>query len=256
MQKILAAVSCILIIIFFSACGVPKNYQHAVYLSDSVTDAEKTIVYKPVLIMPGDRLNINITAINKEAAEAFNTIQAAGTTEGTQGYLVDSSGNIQLLQLGKIHVADLTPAQLQQNLQVQLEDYIKGAIVTVNIANFKINVMGEVAKPGTITVPDGKINILEAISQSGDLTLFAKRDGILVIRENNGQREFGRVNISSNKIFLSPYYNLQQNDLIYVEPEKTKFIANDAVMTRNIRNLGFVMTILSASLLIINIVNR
>lgn len=239
----------------FSSCGVPKNFQNAVYLKDSVTDSERMVLQKPVVIMPGDRLNINITAINKEAADAFNITQGAAT-QGVQGYLVDAAGNIQMLQLGTIPVAGLAPTQLQQQLQKQLDDYIKGSVVTVNIANFKVMIMGEVGSPGTLQVPDGKINILQAITQSGDLTLYAKRDNILVIREQDGKREFGRVDISSNKIFTSPYYNLQQNDVIYVEPDKTKFINNDAFLNRNVRYLGLAMTVLSAALLIVNVINR
>lgn len=235
-----------------ASCGVPKNLQNAVYFKDSVTEAQKIVVNKPAVIMPGDRLNINITATNKEAADAFNATQATAT-EGVEGYLVDTAGNILLLQLGQVHVAGLTTAQVQQNLQAQLVNYIKGPVVTVDIANFKVNVMGEVGSPGVIDVPEGKINILQAINQSGDLTIFSKRENILVIRETNGKREFGRVNISSNTIFTSPYYNLQQNDVVYVEPDKTKFINSDARMQRNLRNLAFVTTLITTALLIVSI---
>ena len=239
-------------ILLFAACGVPKSFQNAVYLKDSVTEAQKKVVSKPAIIKPGDRLAINITAINKEAAQAF-TVSATGATPDAQGYLVDSLGNIQLLQLGTVHVAGLTSAVLQDSLQRQLESYIKGPVVTVSIANFKITVMGEVTTPGIITVTEDKINILQALTQSGDLTLFAKRDNILVIREENGTREFARLDISSNKIFESPYFNLQQNDFIYVEPNKTKFIANDVITNRNIRNLGLGLTILSTVLLLVTL---
>lgn len=252
MYKVLLAIALFMLATFITSCGVPKNLRNAVYFKDSITEAEKTIMVKPTLIMPGDRLNINITAINKEAADAFNAPQTGAAT-GAQGYLVDSAGNIQLLQLGALHVAGLTTAKLQDTLQQQLVNYIKGPVVTVSIVNFKISVMGEVANPGIIIVPDGKINILQAINQSGDLTLYAKRDSILIIRETNGKREFGRVSISSNQIFTSPYYNLQQNDLIYVEPDKTKFISNDATLNRNVRYLGIAMTMLSAALLIVNL---
>ena len=241
-------------VLLLTSCGVPKNFQNAVYLKDSVTDAQKVVVNKPVVIRPGDRLNINITAVNKEAAGAFNKVSVSSTPgENEEGYLVDSLGNIQLLQLGVMHVAGLTTPQLEQNLQQQLAAYIVGPVVNVNISNFKINVMGEVAKPGTLFVTDGKMNILEALTQSGDLTIFAKRDNILVIREQNGKREFGRVDISSNKIFESPYYNLQQNDFIYVEPDKTKFIANDFITNRNVRNLSIFVTLLSTTLLIVTL---
>jgi polysaccharide export outer membrane protein len=246
-------VGCVITVVLFTGCGVPKNFQNAVYLKDSITEAEKIVVNKPVVIMPGDRLSIIVTAVNKEAAEAFN---APETDEATtpQGYLVDSAGNIRIVQLGMVHAQGLTPVQLENNLQQQLESYIKGAVVTVSISNFQINIMGEVTRPGPITVLDGKINILQALAQSGDLTLYAKRDNILVVREENGRREFGRVDISSNRIFESPYYNLQQNDVIYVEPDKTKFIANDAVTNRNIRNLGILLTLLSTALLLQNLI--
>ncbi|MFT4154022.1 polysaccharide biosynthesis/export family protein [Parafilimonas sp.] len=251
-KKSALAPACTAVVMALASCGVPKNFQHAMYLNDSVTGPESIVLYKPVVIVPGDRLSIHITAINKEAADAFNITQAAAM----QGYLVDSAGNIQLLQLGAVHVAGLTPVQLQQYLQKQLDDYIKGPVVIVTIVNFTIYMVGEVERPGAIQVPDGRINILQAIAQSGDLTLYAKRDNILVVREQDGKREFGRVDISSNKIFRSPYYNLQQNDVIYVEPAKTKFIANDVMLTRSIRYIGILTTLLSATAIILNLTNR
>lgn len=256
-------VICSLAAVFFAGCGTPKTFQHAIYLQDSITEAEKKVNSNPAIIMPGDRLSINVTAINKEAAEAFNmsttsaSVGLAGSaTPGITGYLVDSVGNIQLLQLGVIKAEGLTPGQLAANLQQQLVNYIKGPIVTVSISNFKINLFGEVTRAGTIVVPDGKINILEAIIQAGDLTLYGRRDNILVIREVNGKREFGRVDISSNRVFESPYFYLKQNDIVYAEPDKTKFISNDVITARNIRNFGFAVTILSTVILLVNLTKK
>ncbi|MBV9962210.1 MAG: polysaccharide biosynthesis/export family protein, partial [Parafilimonas sp.] len=183
-QKLIPAIA---LIVLFSSCGVPKPFQKALYLQDSVTEAEKVVTPKIAVIEFGDRLSIGITAINKEAADAFNA-SAATSASGAQGYLVDSAGNIQLLQLGLIHAAGLTPAQLEANIEQQLADYIKGPVVSVSITNFKISVFGEVGNPGVINVPDGKITILQAIVQSGDVAMFGKRDNILVIREENGKR--------------------------------------------------------------------
>jgi polysaccharide export outer membrane protein len=203
------------------------------------------------MIKPGDRLNISITAINQEAAGQFN-ISAAGT--GTSaGYLVDSLGNIRLLQLGTLHVTGLTAARLQDTLQQILVNYIKGPVVSVSIANFKVNMMGEIGNPGVLAVPDGNINILQAITQAGDLKPDARRDNILVIREVNGKREFGRVDISTNEVFGSPYFYLRQNDIVYIEPDRKKYQTNDVQMTRIIRNYGFALTVVSGIILLVNL---
>ena len=255
MYKIIIAVG-VIIQVIFSSCGVPKPFQHVQYFEDSVTESEKNIINREPVIEANDRLLINITALNKEAAQDFNAQTSAGTSSGTQGYLVDSAGNIEMLQLGLIKVAGLTTKQLAANLQQQLADYIKGSVVTVSISNFKINVFGEVGRPGVLNVPDGKITILEALVQSGDLSLYSKRDNILVIRENNGKREFGRVNVNSNHVFESPYYNLKQNDIIYVEADKTKYISNNPALERDLRNLGIATTLLSTVLLVINLVKQ
>ncbi len=242
----------IVAVIVFSSCGVPKTFQHVLYLQDSVTAAEKVVKNAPAIIEPGDRLNINITAINKTAADDFNMVSGGGTS--TQGYLVDTSGNIEMLQLGVVKAGGLTTAQLAANLQQQLDAYLKGSVVTVSISNFKVSVFGEVGRPGIISVPDGKLTILDALIQSGDISTFGRRDNILVVRETNGQREFGRVNVNSNQVFLSPYYYLKQNDMIYVEADKTKYINNDPRLERSLRNLGIATTILSTVLLVINLV--
>lgn len=251
MKKIIVAA---LVIALFASCGVPKPFQHTTYFQDSVTEAEKNIIASPTIISPGDRLSIDITAINKGAADAFNITTSSGTA--STGYLVDSLGNIQLLQLGTIKASGLSTAALAADLQQRLTNYLKGPIVTVAIINFKVSVMGEVGNPGIIQVPDGHITILEAIVQSGDLTLFSKRQNILVIRQQDGKRQFANVDITSNHIFESPYFNLKQNDIVYVEPDKTKFINNDPKLERGLRNLGIATTLLSTVLLIINLVNR
>ncbi len=210
-------------------------------------------MHNPIVIRPGDRLGIAITAVNKEAAEAFNATPAAGESS-TGGYLVDSAGNIQLLQLGLLHVAGYTTPQLKDTLQQELVGYIAGPLVTVSIINFQVNIMGEVGSPGAITVPDGKMNILQAITRSGDITQYGKRENILVIRELNGERTFGRVDISSNHVFESPYFYLQQNDIIYVEPAKAKF--NEVAINKTLRNIGIATSLISFILVIISLATR
>ncbi|HVZ95248.1 MAG TPA: polysaccharide biosynthesis/export family protein [Chitinophagaceae bacterium] len=241
-----------LLMLCSTGCVSRKAFQQALYFKDSVTEAEKMVANNPVIIRPGDRLNINITAINKEAAEQFNMNGGTGATAGA--YLVDSLGNIQLLQLGTIRASGYSAAQLQDTLQQMLNPYLKGSIVTVSIANFRINMMGEIGRAGVLEVPDGNINILQAITQAGDLKEDARRDNILVIREVNGKREFGRVDISTNHVFNSPYFYLQQNDIVYIEPDRKKYQGNDAEMTRVMRNYGFAVAVLSTILLVTNLI--
>ena len=249
MYKILPGIA---LMILLASCGVPKPFQHTTYFTDSITAAEKVVHDTPTLIQPGDRLEISITAINQEAAAAF----MAPTSATVPGYLVDSLGNIQLLQFGRMHVAGFSTPSLADTLEKLVTDYLKGPVVTVNIINFRVRIFGEVGAPGVLEVPDGKITILDAIIQKGDLGLFAKRQNILIIREENGKRTFGRVDITSNQIFNSPYYYLRQNDIVYVEADKTKFISNNPVLERNLRNLGIAVSLLSTVLLIINLTKQ
>lgn len=252
MYKLLVVICC-LCLIFSTGCVSRKAFEQALYFKDSVTASEKMITNNPVIIRPGDRLSVSITAINKTAAEEFNLSGGTGSTAAS-GSLVDSAGNIQLLQLGTVQAAGFTAAQLQDTLQQRLTTYLKGPIVTVSIINFRVNMMGEIGHAGVLDVPDGNINILQAITQAGDLKEDARRDNILVIREVNGKREFGRVDISSNHVFNSPYFYLQQNDVVYIEPDRKKYQGNDAEMTRVMRNYGFAVTVLSTILLVTNLI--
>ncbi len=227
-----------------------------IYLADSVQAAQKTVHVASTYIQPGDRLGITVTALDPLAAAPFNLSAASQGGSSTQtveqvSYLVDSTGNIRFPQLGKVYVSGFTVNQVAATLQEKLVPYIKEPLATVNIVNFKVNVLGEVNSPGTITITDGKATILEALSLSGDLTIFGKRDNILVVREINGTREFGRLNLASNDIFTSPFFYLKQNDVIYVEMDKTKIISNDVIANRNIRNYTIALSTLTTLLVII-----
>lgn len=137
-------------------------------------------------------------------------------------YLVDKEGYINFPVIGKIKVDGLTKQELSSLLQDKISKYVKDPLVNVQITNFKVMVMGEVTRPGGLSVKNDRITILDAIGYSGDLTINADRKNILVIRDNNGQKEFGRLDITQPDIFASPYFYLQQNDVVYVEPNVAK----------------------------------
>ncbi len=178
------------------------------------------------IIRKNDILSISVTSLNAAATEIFNT---PNTTPGVQGgmvtgYLVNSEGNIQFPILGSIKADGLSKEQLKESIQKKLVDrqLLTDPIVTIRRLNFKVTVLGEVKNPTVIPVPNEKISLLEAIGLAGDLTIYAKRENVLVIREENGQKVIKRLNLNSDELLQSPYYYLQSDDVVYVEPNKAR----------------------------------
>ncbi len=250
--------------------------KNMIYLDDSVTDAEK-LVSKDfrLLLQPGDRISILVTALNPEAAQQFNVLTAttlsisadASKSSGSAsnpappivsdyGYLVDGDGNIQFPELGNVQVRGLTLSEVGDKIKKQLLQFLKEPTVIVNLINFRVNVLGEVNRPGTITVTDGKITIIQAISEASDLSIFGKRENILVVREANGKREFGRVDLTSNKIFNSPFFYLKQGDIVYVELNRNKLILSDANGERNFRIISIILGAITATAISISALRK
>lgn len=185
-------------------------------------------------IMPKDLLTITVNTSDPEAAAPFNlTVQSdinVGmtnrlTTQPTlQQYLVSNDGSIDFPVLGRLQVGGLTKNQAEDLIRTKLGDYLKETpIVTVRMSNYKIAVLGEVAKPGMFTVSNEKVNIFEALAMAGDLTIWGRRDQVKLIREDaTGKRNIITLNLNDASIVTGPYYYLQQNDIIYVDPNKTK----------------------------------
>ncbi len=251
----------------FNSCTVSKNFKHYVYLSDTVRSSHLTVVqpHSPKLRV-GDRIQITVTALNPIAAQAFNqgggqvvggiasgsSSTGGSSNSGLVGYLINSNGNIQFPQIGSLQVIDLTTDSVEQMLETKLLQFLKDPVVSVSQLNFNINVLGEVAKPGVVNVQDGKMTILEAISRSGDLTLMGKRENVLVVREKNGKREFGRLDLTSNNVFNSPYYYLEQGDVVYVDVNENKLLGADILQVRRITITSFALGIISTLLLLKN----
>lgn len=215
--------------VFFTACTSTKKI---IYLQDVVPLKQQEIEQKYEVIIHGDDLlAIMVNSRDPELALPFNmpmvSYQLGSNTGGQQrvlGYLVDTNGNIDFPILGEIHVEGLTRMQLTELIKNKLieGDLIKDPIVTVQFLNFKISVMGEVGRPGSFTISGDRITLLEALSMAGDLSIYGRRDRVGVIRENNGKRTILFHDLRSADIFNSPCYYLQQNDIVYVEPNKAK----------------------------------
>lgn len=180
------------------------------------------------IIQKNDLLSITVSSLNPDATAIFNTPNVSGLTSfGSNvmtGYLVSTDGTIQFPILGNIKAAGLTKEQLKESLNKKLLDQklLTDPIVSIRFLNFRVTVLGEVKNPAVISVPNEKISFLEAIGLAGDLTIYAKRDNILVIREENGNKIIKRMNLNSNELLSSPYYYLKSNDIVYVEPNKSK----------------------------------
>lgn len=229
-----------------------RTYRNINYLQDVTSDSTwKMTANAGVVIQPKDQLSIVVSSKDPELAASFNLPVASyqagseitATSYGNQrllGYVVDNDGDIDFPILGTIHVAGLNRWQLSRLIKEELEDreLLKGAVVTVEFMNFRISVLGEVNSPGSYTVSGDKITILQALSLAKDLTIYGKRDNITVIREQNGKRESYKIDLRSKNLFDSPAYYLQQNDVVYVEPNKVR-ARQSTLNENNVRSVGF-----------------
>ena len=184
-----------------------------------------------LIIQPDDLLSVRVKALDPLAAEPFNidpintpltNIQSNAGTRPLIGYLVNHDGSIEFPIIGSIQVAGLTTTELREVILEKLQPFLNDPVVMVRFLNFRITVLGEVNMPGTFFVANERVTILDILGQAGDITPYGNRTNILVIREQNGQRQTARLNLQDRNIFQSPYFYLQQNDVIYIEPLKTR----------------------------------
>lgn len=181
-------------------------------------------------IQPNDLLRIQVQSIDPEAVLPFNQVGSSdnlgqvspANLQLFQGYLVNDQGFIDLPILGTIEAKDMTLAALQEEIREKLKVYIKDPVVNARFLNFKVTVLGEVIQPGVLNLSNSRVTILEAIGFAGDLSDYANRSKILVVREIQGKRTYAYLDLQSDNIFNSPYYYLQQNDLVYVEPIRAR----------------------------------
>lgn len=209
-------------------------------------------------IQHDDLLSIKITALDMEAALPFNidpltlnqNLNAGVGLRPLIGYLVDSEGYIDMPIMGKVYVAGLTFQELKQILIDELDTYLKEPIVVIRFLNFRVTVLGEVASPSTFFMANERVTLLDALGQAGDITPYGNRTNILVIREQDGERTFGYLNLQDRAIFQSPYFYLQQNDVVYVEPLEEK---TSTVRDQTQRILPWLSVITSLTTLVITL---
>ena len=193
------------------------------------TQEVRAAAFDPLRLQTDDQLQIVISSISPEASQLFNLMGSAvitGNNNQTQNmqsvYTVSPTGNITIPVVGEISVAGLTTDEAKDEIKKAVSEYLKDAVISVSLINFRVTVMGEVSRPASFQVIGEKINVLEAIGMAGDLTVFAKRSNIKVIRKAGDKVEVAHLNLNNSSAMRSPFYNLRQNDIVLVEPGKRK----------------------------------
>lgn len=246
----------------FCSCNTYKTVPYFHDLPDTTTAAMGyTVPFKSPVIQPDDILAINISTLDQDLTNFLNktaigtsmsgvspTAAPVSSQQDVSGYLVDKNGEIELPFIGKIKLVGLTTSEAKDSIKSQVSKYFKQPVVSVRFANFKITLLGEVTHPATYTVPNEKINILDALGMAGDITVYGKKENVLLLRDTlNGNKKMTRLNVDSKSIVSSPYFYLRPNDIVYVEPNEYK-TTQDAVQ----RNRSIITISLSIALVIIS----
>jgi len=244
------------LVVFLFSCA---SKQDIVYYQniDSIGQPERSNSYE-ITVKPDDLLMIIVSAEDPEIAAPFNltTVSVANSANPTgtgiqtmQSYLVNAQGFIEFPVLGKLKVSGLTRTEIMHMLETKILGYIKKPIINLRITNFKVSLQGEVNVPGIYSVPSERVTLIEALSEAKDLTIWGRRNNILIIREVDGVKSYNRVDITKADFINSPFYYLAQNDVVYVEPNKSR--VNAAAVGAN---TGVIISITSLFITVVTLI--
>lgn len=266
MKKFFLPIVVLMMVVLLGSCSSGKDVPYFQNI-DEISLAGSKGLYD-AKIMPKDMLTITVSTTDPAAAAPFNlsvgnTVGASGQLSNgggnLQGYLVDNDGNINFPVIGHMHVQGMTKSQCQDMIREKLLPFMaatENPIVTVRMSSYRVTVTGEVNRPGVIPVSTEKMSIVEALAQAGDLTVYGKRDNIMLIREDEtGQKKMVRLNMNDANLINSPYYYLQQNDIIYVQPNSVK-AKNAGIGPSTTLWFSFIGIVTSISSLLVNILRN
>ncbi len=266
MKKLLIPFVLMTIVLLLDACSSAKQVAYFQNIDSTSLTASKGLY--DARIMPKDLLTITVVTSDPSTSKPFNlSIQNTLGTDGRLGsttgsllqYLVNNDGDIDFPVVGTVHVAGLTKDQCEDLIKSKVKPYLaesENPVVTVSMSSYRVTVAGEVTSPKVVPVSTEKMSVLEALAQAGDLTIYGRRDNVLLIRENaDGQKEAHRLNLNDANIINSPYYYVQQNDYIYVEPNSVK-AKNSAIGQSTTLWFSFVSILTSVAALVVNIVRN
>ncbi|MEO7310411.1 MAG: polysaccharide biosynthesis/export family protein [Chitinophagaceae bacterium] len=242
-------------VIFFSSCSNPKQLSYFQDLNDTGRMQQVAMYpYEPLKLQADDQVQISISSTSPESSQYFN-LGSATTTSNVAGtiatpsavlmnvYNVSAKGDITMPVLGDIPVAGLTTEELKEKISDLLKPYLKNAVVAVRLSNFKVTVVGEVGRPTTLPVAGERMNVLEAIGAVGDMTIYGSRYNVKVMHKAGNNMQISHLDFNKSSALKSPYFQLRQNDVVYVEPIKTKGLVGNKV--------SYVLPIVASAVLII-----
>lgn len=254
------------IVLVMGSCGSTKKIAYFQNV-DTLSLAASKGLYD-AKIMPKDELTITVLTTNPEVSAPFNlTVNSKVGSSGQmssgggslQGYLVDNDGDINFPVVGKLHVAGMTKTECEDMIKEKITPYLaktENPIVTVRTSSYRVTVIGEVGSPKVVPVTTGQMSIIEALAQAGDLSIYGKRDNVLLIREDaTGEKHSYRLNLNDANLFNSPYYYLQQNDIVYVEPNKVKTM-NSTIGSSTTLWFSFVGIVTSVTSLVLSVIRK
>lgn len=251
MQKL----SIFLLLIVLAVCSCTSR-QRIVYFKDieEINKIDTLSGIPPLTIQPGDILQITVSTLDEKISSQFNPIPSTygNVNPSAQGYLVDREGYIELPIAGKFYVKGKTTENINTDLKAELGKTLKNFFVSTRLINFRISILGDVARPGSYTIQNEKVSVLEALSLAGDANFTARRNDVLLIRERDGKRTYATINLNESTAFSSPFYYLASNDIIYVRPGINRAISS----TTALQLLPIVATSVSLLLVIYTTLKR
>ncbi|RYZ98899.1 MAG: polysaccharide export protein [Sphingobacteriaceae bacterium] len=250
----------IILVILLSSCSSYKNIPYFQDLNHEKVTQEAIDNYSPLVIQPADILGINVNSRNAESSAIFNynlnrvngNNYDSSSDNPITGYLVDDKGFINLPLVGKLQVSGFTTSEMSVKLGELLLTYYKDPVVNVRLINFKVSIFGDVLRPNVYTLQNERTTITQALSLAGDLNITAMRTNVVLIREENGKRNYIPIDLTSKKLFDSPYFYLRNNDEIYVQADRSKY----AQVDRGYKTATLALTGLSIVAIIVSAITR
>jgi polysaccharide export outer membrane protein len=250
------------LVVFSTSCSTNRKIIYFQDIQDTKSaELGNAVEYKEPLIQPNDNLSINIFTLNQQTGAIINqaaTTPIMGTNSNISGappgsgFIVDKNGDIELALAGKIRVGGLTTFDAREVVRKRVTEFYNQPNVELRLANFKVSVLGEVKTPSTYNMQSEKTTVMDAISVAGDLTVYGRRDNVLIVRDVDGKKTYAHIDLNSSDVFNSPYFYLRQNDLVYIEPNKARNAANNAATIQLISVIGSIVSIVVLSISLLN----